>query len=754
MRRAFILVLSIICISNRSYGQGSITREDYTRAVSFLWQNLNNKKVFNTNVEANWFEDSTGVCFTTQNKDGKFFEKYNFRKKKKEPLFDHKRLADTIAGLLKKEIKSVDLPVSSIKYINPTQLELSVQGKEYVLDLGSYRLSPKKNELQTPLVTKSPDGQWIAYSNNYNLYIKATKDGTVKQLSTAGFKNYEYASYYGWSDIMEGESGERPARFAVSWSPDSKWIQTFVCDLRSGNKMYLLDWSIDNKYRPNLLSYYRASPGDTNMVYMIPAFFNIETGRETRKDAMRSTHTTPTSYEWSKKEPGIIYEENLMRGYQQVDLYRYDLTKNIQEKLYSEMSKTNIDTYNSWIKEEWGQIIIASEKDGWRQLYTIDSKDKQLKPITAGNYYVNNILYFDEKNRSLVFSASGREEGRNPYYYHAYKINLDGTGLTLLTPENANHDVSVSPDGKYLIDNISAPDQPTKTVLRETASGKIVTVLSSAVIDGLLSMYYPFPETFTATGRDGTTTIYGALWKPSNFDPSKKYPVIDQSYTGPHTNMFPRNFTATLTRSNQALAELGFIVVTVDGLGSAGRSKAFHNFSYKNMGKNLTDHMLAIKELAKKYSWIDVDRVGIYGHSAGGYDAGHAVLEFPEFYKVAVASSADHDFRMEKDWWPEMYMGWPVDSSYNMVSNITMAGNLKGKLLITHGGIDENVNPSATFKLAEALVKADKEFDMLIFPSQRHGYVGKANDYFLKKRWNYFVEYLLDAKPIWDFELK
>jgi dipeptidyl aminopeptidase/acylaminoacyl peptidase len=218
--------------------------------------------------------------------------------------------------------------------------------------------------------------------------------------------------------------------------------------------------------------------------------------------------------------------------------------------------------------------------------------------------------------------------------------------------------------------------------------------------------------------------------------------------------MFTRNFASTLGRNNQPLAELGFIVVAVDGMGTAGRSKAFHNVSYKNMGKNLTDHILAIKELAKKYSWIDIDRVGIFGHSAGGFDAGHAVLEFPDFYKVAVASSADHDFRMEKDWWPEMYMGWPVDSSYHFVSNITMAKNLKGKLLITHGGIDENVNPSATFKLAEALIKADKEFDMLILPSQHHGYGGVYADYFTKKRWNYFVEHLLGEKPIWDFQLR
>ena len=380
-------------------------------------------------------------------------------------------------------------------------------------------------------------------------------------------------------------------------------------------------------------------------------------------------------------------------------------------------------------------------------------KTRSLTTLTGGSYYVNNFL-IDEKTKTIFFTASGKENGRNPYYQHLYKTGMDGKGLALLTPENANHDITVSPDGKYFIDNISAPDQPTRTVLRETATGKILKEIAKADIGGLLAIGYKYPETFMATARDGSTIIYGAMWKPTNFDPQKKYAVIDQSYTGPHTYMFPRTFAAAINRGNQSLAELGFIVVAIDGMGTANRSKAFHNVSYKNMGKNLVDHIIAIKELANKYSWIDIDRVGIFGHSAGGFDAGHAVLEFPDFYKVAVASSADHDFRMEKDWWPEMYMGWPVDSTYHLVSNITMAGNLKGKLLITHGGIDENVNPSATFKLAEALVRANKEFDMLIFPSQRHGYTGVFNDYFTKKRWNYFVEHLLGVKPIWDFELR
>ncbi len=741
----FFVILTSLVYNSPSQ---SITKSDYARAVSFLPQNLNGRKMFNVNVQSAWAADSTGVLYITQNKDNKQFNKIDLEKMQPELLFDHERVAKLLADSLKMQVKSNNLPFNTARYIDKNTISFNAGGKVYKLDLTTYQLSLVEGE--NDMESKSPDGTWIAYSDNCNLSIKSPSTGQVKQLSTGGFKNFEYASWYGWGEIIEGENGERPKHFNVSWSPDSKWIQTYICDLRKGQKMYLLDWSVDTLYRARLLSYYRGSPGDTDMVYMIPVLFNTETGEE--RILNEFSNVNQASFEWSK-EPGIIYCENQVRGYQQTDLYRLDLIKKTNDLLYRETSKTNIDGYSSEIFEQPGKIIILSEKDGWRQLYALDLKTKSLTSLTGGAYFINNFLV-DEKSKTIFFTASGKETGRNPYYQHLYKVGMDGKGFALLTAENSNHDITVSPDRKYFIDNISAPDQPTRTVLRETATGKIVKELAKADVDGLLALGYKFPETFTATARDGSTIIYGAIWKPTIFDQQKKYPVIDQSYTGPHTFMFPRSFAAAINRGNQALAELGFIVVAIDGMGTANRSKAFHDVSYKNMGKNLVDHILAIKELSKKYSWIDIDRVGIFGHSAGGYDAGHAVLEFPDFYKVAVASSADHDFRMEKDWWPEMYMGWPVDSTYHLVSNITMAGNLKGKLLITHGGIDENVNPSATFKLAEALVKANKEFDMLIFPSQRHGYTGVFSDYFTKKRWNYFVEHLLGVKPIWDFELR
>ena len=750
MKNCRLLFIGVIFVT-QLYAQ-QITRQDYARAVSFLMSNLNNKKVFNVNTQFNWFADSSGLSFVSQSPESRQFNKVDLKKMKVEKLFDHERLAQLLTDSLKKEIKPTELPINTVTYVDKTHLEFNAGGNDYLLDLTNYSLSLKKKEESDPMEQKSPDGKWIAYSKDYNLYIKSTTGTQVKQLSREGVKNYEYASWYGWGELIEGENGERPAHFSVSWSPDSKWIQTYICDLRIGKKMYLLDWSVDTLYRARLLSYYRGSPGDTDMVYMVPVYFNVETGEEIRKDEFRNVNAA--SFEWAKTEPGISYIENRVRGYQQVDVYRYNLATKNQEKIYTETSSTNIDNYNSQLTEDGEKIVITSERNGWKQLYLLTIKDKTLKPITTGSFYVNDVLFIDKKTQIILFTASGKEQGRNPYFQHLYKIKMDGTGLTLLTPENANHDITVSPDGKYFTDNISTPDQPSRYILRDSKNGKTLTELTKANIDPLIAMNYHFPETFNCIARDGATTMYGAIWKPTNFDSTKKYPVIDQTYTGPHTFMFPRNFFSSIARSNQALAELGFVVITVDGMGTANRSKAFHNVSYKNMGKNLLDHVIAIRELGKRYTWIDTSRVGIFGHSAGGYDAGHAVLEFPDFYKVAVASSADHDFRMEKDWWPEMYMGWPVDSTYNQVSNITMAPNLKGKLLIVHGGIDENVNPSATFKLAEALVKADKEFDMLILPSQHHGYSGKYNDYFTKKKWNYFVENLLGVKPIWDFTLK
>ncbi|MBX2874926.1 MAG: prolyl oligopeptidase family serine peptidase [Saprospiraceae bacterium] len=746
-----VCLLLTIGLSLSNARSQSIALEDYERAVSFLWSNVENKTAFNLQIQPHWLPDSTGFWWINHSPNSKEYRYATFTEANAKPLFDHARLATALQSKFRKRFDPKNLVLNDVEKPSTQIIRFTVEGTRFELNVDNYSIVEHKEnkKVASPYESTSPDGKWVAYTENYNLFIRSTETGAVHQLSKNGRKNYEYGSYYGWFDKMEGEGGERPRRFNVNWSPDSKYLQTYICDLRSANKMYMLDWSVDTLYRPRLLSYYRGSPGDTNMVHLIPTFYSLKKKKQLSLNLPRLTHINSISFRWSKTT-GQAYGYYQDRGFQNAKVLQLDLTKNRVITLVTDNSKTNIDNFRYWLAEEQDKLVFASERSGWRQLYSLDLKKGGIRPLALGSYYTHDILHISSDGWVYVLAA-GKDPRGNPYHQSLYKLRIEGGDPILLTPEEAHHSISFAPNGQYFIDNYSTASQPTRTVLRDTKSGKVIMELGKANISALKAKGWKAPDIFTAIGRDGKTKIYGALWKPTNFNPAKKYPIIDHSYTGPHTQVFPKDFRRALSVSNQALAELGFIVMMVDGLGSSGRSKEFHNYSYKNMGYNLADHVLAMRQLAQRYPWIDLDRVGIFGHSAGGYDAGHAMLQFPDFYKVAVASSADHDFRMEKAWWPEMYMGWPVDSSYHRVSNVTMADRLKGKLLLVHGALDDNVNASATFKLAEALVKADKQFDLLILPSQRHGYRGKYMDYFRKKRWNYFVEHLLGADPIWDF---
>lgn len=750
MKRCFFLVV-IYFLGISSVHAQKISLENYQSAVSFLYENYNNKTAFNLFTNVYWFEDGSGIWFVDHSKEGKFYKTLSFKDKKIVNLFDQEKLAVALSKTAKGEFKANALELSNIER-KENAIEFSVRERDYTLNLKTYEIKFRidGNAEPNPHESTSPDGKWLAYTEDYNLFIESLETKEVHQLSFDGKKGYEYASWYGWYDKMEGENGERPKRFYVDWSADSKWISTSIVDTRNAEKMYLLDWSIADEYKPKLLSYYRGSPGDTTMVHITPVFFNIETKKEVKSNLPRETHINSVNVNWTKKT-GSYFASHSERGYLKHSVLLGDVTTGEQKTLIEEISDTGIDNFEYRALEDKNVLLFLSERSGWRQLYKVDITSGKTTPLTKGNYYVNSVVHIDEKKETIYFLASGKEPENNPYHQQLYKVNFKGK-VRLLTPENQHHVINFSKDGNYFIDNQSTIQIPTKTLLREAKTGKIVAQLTQADISEATSKGYEVPEPFSLIGKDEKTTIYGAYWKPTHFDPSKSYPIIDATYTGPHTQRFPKGFNGVF--SEQSLAELGFVVVRVDGLGTAGRSKEFHDHSYKNMGNNLEDHVLAIKHLAKKYSWIDIDRVGIFGHSAGGFDTGRALLAFPEFYKVGVASSADHDFRMEKAWWPEMYQGWPVDKTYEQVSNITNAKNLKGKLLLTHGGIDDNVNPSATFKLAEALINADKDFDLLILPSQRHGYRGKHSKYFTKKRWNYFVEHLLEAQPIWNFEWK
>ena len=370
--------------------------------------------------------------------------------------------------------------------------------------------------------------------------------------------------------------------------------------------------------------------------------------------------------------------------------------------------------------------------------------------ITRGRWVVREILRVDKETRVVYFSAGGKKKRRDPYLRDVYKVNLDGSGLKLLTPEHGDHSVKFSPRGTYIIDTYSRVDTAPVTELRRISDGKLVCRLEKADVELLLEAGWRWPEPFKAKARDGKTNIYGVLFRPTNLDPNKKYPVVENIYTGPHGFSVPKAFRSF--HKSQEIAELGFVTVIVDGLGMAKRSKEFHNYSYKNLGDGgLEEHIAAIKKMAAKYPYIDTSRVGVYGGSAGGYDSAHALLTHPEFYKVAVSSSGNHDHRMDKAWWVELWMGYPAGEHYIEQSNVTLAHKLEGKLLLLHGDMDNNVHPASTLQFVDALIKANKDFDMMIAPNGGHGVGGS---YFTRKRWDYFVRHLLDIEPPKGFKIE
>jgi dipeptidyl aminopeptidase/acylaminoacyl peptidase len=404
------------------------------------------------------------------------------------------------------------------------------------------------------------------------------------------------------------------------------------------------------------------------------------------------------------------------------------------------------------VLEETGELLWSSERDGCCHLYLYDLKTASLKrQITKGNWVVRDILHVDQKSRRIWFAASGREAERDPYLVHVYRIDFDGNNLRLLTPEDAEHSVSFAPGGKYFADSYSRIDSAPGAALRSSGEGSIVMTLEKPDLKVLLDSRWPWPVPFKVLAADGKTDLYGVIFLPSTFDASKKYPVIESIYTGPQAFVTPKTFRAR--SAVQALAELGFAVVALDGRGMGKRSKAFHDFSYKNLGGDtrLADHIAGIRQLTERHPYLDAQRVGVIGHSAGGYDAANAILNHPEFYKVAVSSAGNHDHRMDKAWWNELWMGFPAGDHYVQQSNVTLAPKLQGKLLLAHGELDDNVHPASTLQLVDALIKANKDFDLLILPGQNHGF--GMHPYFLRRVWDFFVRNLLNVEPPQQFAL-
>jgi len=453
------------------------------------------------------------------------------------------------------------------------------------------------------------------------------------------------------------------------------------------------------------------------------------------------------------------------RGYQGYSLVRVNGRTGAAKVLVHEEADTGIDPRmtrggqpNIRVIAEGSEVVWFSQRDGWGHLYLYDAESGSIKNrITEGPWAVAEIEHIDEENRTVYFTAVGREQGRDPYYQHLYRTSLDGGSVELLTPEDAHHKVSFAPSGGYFVDTYSRLDMPPRSVLRTTA-GECVLELEEADDTQLQAMGWTYPERFCVKGRDGQTDIYGIILRPSNFNEQDKLPVLDDIYAGPQTNRAHVSFGHSAEKRSagfwqaQALAELGFVVVMIDGMGMPYRSKAFQDYAFRDLADGgVDDHIAALRQLADKYPYMDLERVGIYGHSAGGYSSAHAILAYPEFFEVAVSTAGNHDHRLDEAVWVERYMGLPVEDHYREQANSSIAHRLEGKLLLMHGEMDENVHPASTLQLVDALIKADKDFDMFILPNRPHACTG--DPFFIRKRWEYFVRHLLGAEPPKDYHI-
>ena len=743
-----------------AFGQGTLA--DYQRAEKFLPQNAR-KLVFNAAPQIHWLGREARFWYRHDSADGREFRLVDAARNTVQPAFDHSRLAFALIKAMGKPVAAGNLPFSDVRFGDDEKsIRFTSGDSDWSCDLATYACTAVKKEDPTPpMDLPSPDGKWVAFVRGHNIHVRAAAAGNVPAgeeiaLSRDGCEDYAYGCRAPDLPALV-RAGDKPPQplIEAQWSPDSKRLLTWRIDQRGVQKHHAVQFAPPGQNRARAFSWFYELPGDELVTRLEPVVFDIASRAMTRIDCrpllepflMGEGGGAGT---WTGDSRRIYFSET-ERGYHRVNLYEADPATGKTRLILTETSATCVDPGMTWLRilGNGRELIWSSERDGWCHLYRVDGRTGRLRQITRGEFVVRGIASVDEKSRLVYFIAGGREPGRDPYLRHLYRIGMDGSGMRLLTPEAAAHAISFSPDGLFFTDTHSTISSAPVTLLRRSRDGRRVLDLETADLEKLLAAGWRFPEPFQAIGRDGKTPIYGAIYRPSNFDPSRRYPVIDDIYNGPQHVQTPKSFL--LWSGDQALAELGFVVVTIDGMGTAMRSKAFHNVSYRNLGDSgLADHILALQQLAKKYSWLDLDRVGVYGHSAGGYDSAHAMLTHPEFYKVAVSSAGCHDNRSDKVWWNELWMDYPVGDHYRLQANPALAANLRGKLLLVHGDLDDNVHPAATLQLVDALIKANKDFDLLIIPNRDHGL---GNGYFVRKRWDYFVKNLLGVEPPHEYPL-
>jgi dipeptidyl aminopeptidase/acylaminoacyl peptidase len=754
-----------------------MTEADYSRAERMLTWNTT-PLVDGEPGTPRWLADGR-FWYRVNRPDGPSFMLADPARAANAPAFDNARLAAAMSLANDTSYDGGRLPFENFDFDGAdTRIRFRVRAREFRCDVARYVCTARDTTARVPSsFVRSPDGRWEAFVHAYDLYVRPAGGGDSVRLTTDGAREHAYGVT---EPRATAQLRPQPVRPVLQWSPDSRRIAVQRTDERGVGRIMLYTVT---RQRPRGFEFPYAQPGDSIIPRYDMHVIDVESRSNVRVQAEPQTQqvnglvgigpdSTWRTVKWSD-DADRLYFTHATRGPKRVQLMVADAATGETRILAKDSARTfvelNLDNSEppNWRVMNGGRDIIwFSERDGWGHLYRFDANGALVNRITSGPWAVATLVHSDDASGRLWFTARGRESGRDPYYRHLYVVNLDGSGLRLLTPEDGDHRISFAPDGRWFVDSWSRIDAPPVTVLR-AADGRLIRTLEQGDASRLLATGWRGGEAFTVKARDGVTDLHGVMWKPTSFDSTKSYPIIDHIYPGPQIIATPKRFFPTIDPGLvyavfgqvQALAELGFIVIHVDAMGTPYRSKAYLDTWYGDMGDNgLPDHIAAIRQLAARHRWIDGERVGIFGHSGGGFASTDAILRYPDFFDVAFSTSGNHDNRTYQYHWGEKYHGLLERDSasgadnYESQANFLLAKNLKGKLFLVHGDMDDNVLPSSTLRVADALIRADRDFDLLILPDAGHGI--SQDPYVLRRMWDHFVMHLLGRTPPRDYVIK
>jgi dipeptidyl-peptidase 4 len=803
MRRFQVFVILVVFACSQGFAQNTpVTKGNYQLAARFSPSKLN-KLVFSTAVDPHWLKKSDRFWYTYETPAGRKWYIVDPAKGTKQELFDNVKLASLITTMVRDPFDAQHLGIENLKFIkDENTIQFEIRSSEEIEKKDSTKKPPATTKekkvfyfeynLVTNVLTElkdyqkpktrpiwasiSPDKKFVIFSRNYNLYwmdsanyVKALKnedDSTIVEtkLTNDGIEHYSYGGdAFGETNVDKEKNKNKRKSAFVLWSPDSKYFTFIRSDMRKVKDLWVLNSVAEG--RPTLETYKYQMPGEPEAPIreLLLFDFGAKTFKRLNTNMFKDQEIAVSSRPFRQRErddefrPSVwlgtadrFYVTRTSRDLKKIDVCAVDIKTGEPRVLIEERMNTYVETRPPGLVNDGKEIIHWSERDGWAHFYLYDGDGKLKNAITSGPFHCESIEEIDSKNRVLYFTANGREDGEDPYYQHLYRVNFDGTNLKLLNPGDFDNSSSMDDDARYFVNNFSRVNTAPKSVLIDNNGRKIMD-LESTDLSRLMEAGYKFPQPFKVKADDGITDLYGVMYKPFDFDSTKKYPIIEYVYPGPQTESVNKAFSRGMDRTDR-LAQFGFIVITVGNRGGhPGRSKWYHNFGYGNLRDyGLADKKAAIEQLADRYKFIDIDRVGIQGHSGGGFMSTAAMLVYPDFFKVAVSSAGNHENNIYNRWWSEKHHGVrevineKKDTSfvYNIEKNSELAKNLKGRLMLSHGDIDNNVHPANTIRMANALIRANKRFELVLLPGQRHGY-GDMTEYFFWMQADYFCKWLL-----------